>query len=127
MDGLLPPGEYGRSPSGLKTFGQALCESVGCAPERYLQVAFNYCLYPRPRALSRLFMLLVSPVDIQLLKDAGEVTTKEEFNELLNDYRQDLQRKHGFLATHLKFRISTTRLEQLFNRVMRAETESSEN
>ena len=122
MDGTLRPGEYGWNPRCLKTFAQALCESVSCAPDQYLQVALKHCLYPRPRCCYRLFALFMSAADLKLLNDAGAATTEDQLNELVGDYRHDLQQHGGFWAKYLKLRISTTRLEQLFNRVMRGET-----
>lgn len=106
----------------MKTFSQALCQSVGCTPDEYLRVALKHCLYPRPRCCYRLFVPFLSAADLQLLTDAGAATSVNQFNELLNDYRCDLQVRSGFFRRRLKLRISTTRLEQLFKRVMHAET-----
>jgi hypothetical protein len=58
-----------------------------------------------------LFALFLSAADLQLLTDAGAATSVDQFNELLREYRDDWEVHGGFLATHLKFRISTTRLE----------------
>ena len=106
----------------MKTFAQALCETVGCAPENYLRVVLKHCLYPRPRSFYRLFALFMPAADIQLLKDVGAATTEDDLNELLRDYRHDLQLHGGFVKQRLRLRVSTARLEQLFKRVMRAKT-----
>lgn len=106
----------------MKTFSQALCQSVGCTPDEYLRVALKHCLYPRPRCCHRLFVPFLPAADLQLLTDAGAATSVKQFNELLNDYRCDFRVRSGFLQRRLKLRISTTRLEQLFKRLMRGET-----
>ena len=106
----------------MKTFAQALCESVGCAPEDYLRVALKHCLYPRPRSFYRLFAPFVSAADLQLLKDAGAATTEDQLNELLREYRYDLQLNGGFLRKRLKLRVSTAHLEHLFKQMLRAHT-----
>lgn len=105
-----------------QTFAQAFCASVGCASHKYLRVALKHCLYPKPRCCCRLFALFLSATDRQLLTDAGAATSVDQFNDLLREYRDDLGVHRGFLANRLKFSISTSRLEQLFNHVMRGET-----
>jgi hypothetical protein len=102
----------------LKTFAQTLCEHVGCAPKDYLRVALKHCLYPWPHSLHRLFALFVPTADIKLLKDAGMVTTDEQLEDLLLEYRENLELRGGFAARHLKLRISSGRLEELFKQVM---------
>lgn len=106
----------------MKTFAQALSESVGCAPDHFLRVALKHCLYPRPRSFYRLFALFVSAADIRLLKDVGAATTEDDLNELLREYRYQLGLHGGFVKQRLRLRVSTARLEKLFQRVMRAKT-----
>jgi len=102
----------------LKTFAHALCESVGCSPDKYLHVALKHCLYPRPRCCYRFFALFVPSADIQLLIDAGAATSVEKLNELLHYHRYDLNIRSGFLQRRFKLRISSTRLEYLFKQLM---------
>jgi len=63
----------------------------------------------------------VSAADLQLLKDAGAATTEDQLNELLREYRYDLQLNGGFLRKRLKLRVSTARLEHLFKPMLRAD------
>ena len=55
----------------VKTFAQALCERVGCAPKDYLRVALKHCLYPRARVFSWVFAGCVRVEDIELLEVGG--------------------------------------------------------
>ena len=106
----------------MKTFAQALCERVGCAPEDYLRVALKHCLYPRARVLSLVFAGYARVEDIELLEAAGRVTSEEQLVELLREYWDELHLRGGFLAKRYKVRISGGRLQKLFTQVMRGET-----
>jgi hypothetical protein len=106
----------------LKTFAQALCKRVGCAPEDYLRVALKHCLYPRARVFAPALRFCAPAADIQLLEAAGEATTEQQLNGLLRDYGYQLHLHGGFLAKRLKLRVSGERLHKLFAQVMRGET-----
>jgi hypothetical protein len=101
----------------LKTFAQALCEHVGCNAEDYIPTALKHCLYPQPRALHRLYAFLLPATDIRLLQEAGTVTTEDELDDLLLEYRQRLHLHGGFIEKRLRLRVSTGRLEKLFEHV----------
>jgi len=106
----------------VKTFAQALCKRVGCAPEDYLRVALKHCLYPQARFFSRLFLFDRRAADIELLEDAGAATSEEQLRDLLRDYWIQLHLQGGFLAKCLKLRVSGERLQKLFAQVMHGET-----
>ena len=105
----------------MKTFAQALCERVGCAPEDYLRVALKHCLYPRARALYWVFADFARVEDMELLEAAGAATSEEQLVELLRDYWDELHLRGGFLAKRYKLRVSGNRLQRLFVQVMRGE------
>jgi hypothetical protein len=105
----------------VKTFAQALCERVGCAPEDYLRVALKHCLYPRARVLSLVFAGYARVEDMELLEAAGAATSEEQLAELLREYWDELHLRGGFLAKRYKMRISSGRLQKLFTQVMHGE------
>ena len=71
--------------------------------------------------LFRLLPLQVRAADRELLKDAGAATTEEQLAELLQDYWYRLRLSGGFMARHMKLRVSGGRLQRLFKWVMRPE------
>jgi hypothetical protein len=106
----------------MKTFAEALCERVGCAPKDYLRVALKHSLYPRARAFSWLFAVYARLEDIELLEAVGGATSEEQVRELLNEYWDDLHLRGGILAKRYKMRVSGDRLLKVFKQVMRGES-----
>ena len=101
-----------------RTFAQAFCEQVGCAPEDYLGEALKRCLYPQARFSSLILPFFAREADIELLEAAGTATTEEQLNDLVRDYWHQLHRRGGFLARRFKLRVSGERLQKLFAQVM---------
>ena len=122
LAGSLERRKYGQNSNTLKTFAQAFCGRVGCAPEDYLRVALKHCLYPRARVFAPALRFCAPAADIQLLEAAGAATTEQRLNDLLRDYRYQLHLRGGFLAKRLKLRVSGNRLQKLFTQVMRGES-----
>ena len=106
----------------VKTFAEALCERVGCAPEDYLRVALKHCQYPRARVLYWLAAGYARVEDIELLEAAGRATSEEQLLELLRDYWDEVQLRGGILAKRYKLRVSGGRLQKVFRQVMRGES-----
>jgi hypothetical protein len=102
----------------MKTFSKALCERIGCSGQEYLQVALKHCLHPQPLGLHHLFAFFPPATDLRLLENAGAARTEADLKDLLLEYRQHLNLHRGFLARRLKLRVSSSRLNRLFGRVM---------
>jgi hypothetical protein len=58
-------------------------------------VALKHCLYPRARVFAPALRFCAPAADIQLLAAAGVATTEQQLNDLLGDYRHELQRHGG--------------------------------
>ena len=113
---------YGQNLSTVKTFAQALCERVGCAPEDYLRVAWKHSLYPQARVVfSVLPFSYARAADVKLLEQASAATSEEYLGELLREYWDDVHLNGGFLARRCKVRVSGGRLQRLFRWVMNPE------
>lgn len=109
----------------MKTFAQAFCEHVGCAPEDYLPIALKRCLYPQAHFFYCILPFFARAADIELLEDAGAATSPEQLQDLLRDYRHELRSRGGFLAKRLKLRVSSKRLHKLFVQVMSGQIRQS--
>jgi hypothetical protein len=89
-----------------RTFAEALCERFGCAPEDYLRVALEHCLYPQARLVFRIPFTSARAADMKLLEEARVAPDEEYLEELLQDYWMQLHLRGGLLARRLKLRVS---------------------
>jgi len=108
----------------LKTFEETFCEHFGCPHDAYVKEAHKRCLHSQCAVFGIVARFFAPAEDRELLVQAGALTTREELQELVDDYHYRLNLSGGFMAHRLKTRISGDRLLDLFSQVMQTKNKT---
>jgi len=113
------------------TFKKAFCNFYRCSAEAYTRRVLFRAFYPHALPLAWLLYLVKTrsiQVAIQAIDQAGHVTTADEINYVINDYRYQLRLSEvSPWVRGWRIRISGQRLLNLFSRVIQNEIATEPN
>jgi len=102
------------------TFKEAFCQRFDCRPENFERELLKRCLYSHAKVCWSFFDLAGGkPIRIahQFVELIGQIRTREELRDVIDEYREDIRPHGGFLVQTLKFRVSIEKLVALYDSV----------
>ncbi|HVT73942.1 MAG TPA: hypothetical protein VHD61_12470 [Lacunisphaera sp.] len=104
----------------MKTFRELYCERHGIAPDRFEHALVWRCLHWQARPffwLQRLNREYYSP-DFEFVRGVGELRSRRGFRTEAAEFHYH-PRNRGLLRSVLRLRVSTQRLQSIFEREIR--------
>lgn len=105
-------------------FKDAFADCFGCNPEDFSKEALSKVLYPHARALWKYLELGGGPPVLAaqaFMELVADTRGKEDLQDAIKEYGDDVRPSSGFLARRLKLRVSVERLLALHHFVREVE------
>jgi hypothetical protein len=107
-----------------KTFAEAFCDCYNFPLESFVKEVLFRCIYPHARRPMKLFYLLGTRTAMEasaFISAAGNTRNKEELNDLISLFHNDVKPFSGILVRRFKIRVSCERLLMLHSQVRKSE------
>jgi hypothetical protein len=106
----------------MRTFREIYCEQHGLAPAKFERVLVGRCLYLQARAVYWVLLILPGDYlqpDFDFARGVGDLRSRRGYHTEAAEYRAH-PKNRGFFRSVLRLRVSTLRLQAIFERAVTA-------